>query len=135
MGIKWTEAQLVGIEIIDKQHKELFLRIDAFVDALGAGKGMEELSGLADFLEKYTEEHFHSEEEFMRRYDYPSMTLHTSAHNSFRNIVKKLKGSVESGNLKRTDSIKTGAMLGEWWVGHINKVDRELGSYLKPLML
>ena len=41
------------------------------------------------FLEEYTQEHFHTEEQFMQKHGYPGYGAHVDAHGQFRDNVTR----------------------------------------------
>ncbi len=49
MPIEWTQDLAVGVKIIDEQHKEIFRRVDALLEACKAGKGEGRRRRDADF--------------------------------------------------------------------------------------
>jgi hemerythrin len=63
--LEWTSALAVGIEEIDSQHRELFLRVARVRDAAFAGDASEIERTLA-FLHRYVAFH-HDAELFQRR--------------------------------------------------------------------
>ena len=48
MGIAWEERLATGIDTADEQHRELFGRIDTFLDACDNNRGKTELIGEKD---------------------------------------------------------------------------------------
>ena len=83
MSIVWTDNLAVGNKKIDDQHKELFRQINALYDACSRGEGKKSLSELVNFLENYVVEHFSSEEELMRKSNYPGYDVHKRSHQEF----------------------------------------------------
>lgn len=134
MRIKWTEAQSVGIEKIDNQHKMLFNSINDLVDAMNEGKGTEEIDKLFLFLESYTLDHFSLEEGYMEEYNYPEPERgkHLSAHKDFKKDFAELKGKLSEKGPARSLAMKASTLLGSWWISHISNIDKVLGKYLKP---
>ena len=134
MRIKWTEAQAVGIEEIDNQHKMLFKSINDLVDAMNKGKAAEETERLFVFLENYILDHFKMEEGLMEEYHYPDpeKAKHLTAHTGFKESFAELKDKLADKGPTRSLTIKVSSLLGSWWISHINDIDKTLGSYLKP---
>ena len=134
MRIKWTEAQAVGIEEIDNQHKMLFNSINDLVDAMSEGRGTEETDKLFVFLENYILDHFKREEEYMEKYHYPDpeKDAHLAAHKDFKESFAELKDKLSAKGPARSLTMKVSSLLGSWWLSHINNIDKALGAYLKP---
>ncbi|NLY30396.1 MAG: hemerythrin, partial [Firmicutes bacterium] len=76
MAIKWTPNLAVGIEKIDEQHKVLFERINALIEACNQGKGKDTVADLITFLKDYVVFHFRDEQQIMLNYKYPQYEQH-----------------------------------------------------------
>ncbi|MCK4738680.1 MAG: hemerythrin family protein [Deltaproteobacteria bacterium] len=131
MKIEWTETLSVGVTAIDSEHRELFNKIGTLVDAMQAGKGAEEITYSLKFLDEYIETHFTHEENFIDEYYYPGGTTHKLEHDKFRKLFKEIKERLKAEGPSKNLSIQTSSFLGQWWIDHINKVDRELGAFLQ----
>ncbi len=94
MFVKWKDDLSVGIDWIDRQHQELFKRINSFLEGMQKGKGKEELEELMDFLANYVQEHFQTEERYMQKYNYPGLSEHKKQHQSFIQEVENLKRKI-----------------------------------------
>lgn len=131
MPIEWTQDLAVGIEIIDEQHKEIFRRIDALLEACKAGKGKAAVGETLNFLEEYVDEHFAAEEAIQVRYAYPGYESHKQEHERFIQSVDKLNKKFEKEGPSLTMVLETNMVVVDWLVRHIKKVDMDLGAYLK----
>ncbi len=137
MSLTWNKNLLSGVHEIDAQHKELFNLINRFFDACDRGKGKKEILSVFEFLSNYILYHFNTEEEQMIKYDYPHYTDHKQKHIDFKKDYEELKKKLESAFYESSvlnelrAQIETNWLLGEWWINHINKVDKELGIFLK----
>ena len=122
--IEWNDSYSLGILEIDNQHKKLLSIANELYDItngsvvdykLGMSKALKQLTD-------YTEYHFSSEEEFMKRYGYPGSDTHKIAHDGFilevTNQIKKLSD----------DDIEAGktfyGFVANWVLTHIAKADR-----------
>jgi len=56
--LEWKDSLVVGIDDIDKQHKELFNRINNLIIAIGSGNIKENINVVFAFLEYYVNDHF-----------------------------------------------------------------------------
>ena len=57
--MKWSEKLFgTGIPEVDEQHKELFSRVNALLDACSRGDGAAAVRSTLEFLEGYMEQHF-----------------------------------------------------------------------------
>ncbi|MBI5644146.1 MAG: hemerythrin family protein [Deltaproteobacteria bacterium] len=131
MAIQWTEDLSVGNTEIDNQHKELFARVNQFLDAMNQRRGKEEVGNVLKFLESYVVEHFGMEERYMIRLNYPEVSSHKEQHkifmDTFREIIKKYNEKGATVDVV----IFTQSRLGEWLRGHIPVIDKKLASFLK----
>lgn len=91
MGIQWRDDLATGIELIDDQHKELFNRLNQFLDACDSGKAKEELLGLLQFLNDYIAEHFVAEEKVQEEMGYVFRSAHRKYHQAFMKELTEFK--------------------------------------------
>ena len=131
MPIEWTQDLAVGVKIIDEQHKEIFRRVDALLEACKAGKGKDAVGGMLTFLEDYIVEHFAAEEAIQMQYAYPSYNTHKQEHERFIQSVDELKKKFEKEGPSLMTVLETNRTVVDWLVKHIKKVDMDLGAYLK----
>jgi hemerythrin len=131
MAVRWDDNLATGIKTIDNQHKEIFRRINALLEACKQGKGKETVGDTIDFLESYVVEHFRAEEGIQLKYDYPEYPGHKAMHERFIEDVQKLKEKFEKEGPTLTTVLETDRMVIDWLVKHIKKVDKALAEYLK----
>ncbi|MEE9591511.1 MAG: bacteriohemerythrin [Thermodesulfobacteriota bacterium] len=130
MELQWTKALSIGIDEIDNQHKELFIRINNLLDTMGQKKEIEEVGRVFGFLEDYVKTHFNTEEGYMSRYNYPEYQSHRAQHREFIKDFSLFKEKFEREPPSGFLVIQFGNMLVEWWINHIRKVDKSLGAFL-----
>ena len=122
----WTDTMSVGIERIDAQHRQLLDAINDLHEAVGAGKGREVREALFQVLAEYVGTHFSTEEELMRRHQYPDIDSHKRAHEGFTAKVRLFRQEAAEGDV--SDEVLT--FLKGWLVNHDILIDRKLGAYL-----
>jgi hemerythrin len=130
---QWDERFETGIEIIDKQHRELFKRIDNLALAVYEGKGKSELNKIIEYLETYINDHFTLEERLMYINDYPQYVDHLKKH---QNFTVFFEGIAEEMDAKGTDSylaIRVEKEVRDWWQTHVLQTDMEYVPYIKRL--
>ncbi len=113
----------------DRQHRELFKRVELFVDAMEEGMGKEEVLRLLEFLDEYVVFHFHDEEKAMEKAGFPDSLAHMKEHTGFIDELSELR--VELSNRyspEIVDRIRTRII--RWLKDHIGRADKELGSFL-----
>lgn len=131
MAIGWTQDLATGIDWQDRQHKELFVRIDSMTDAMKLGKGKEELDKIIKFLSDYVVFHFGNEEKAMGKFNYPDTALHKAEHTKFSNTFSDFKKQVETAASPSILVIQIQRLVVDWLKNHIGKVDKLLGAFLK----
>ncbi len=131
MAIEWTPDLSVGIEFIDNQHKELFVRINNLVLACNEKRAQEIIIETFRFLENYTVEHFGAEEAEMQKHAYPQYPFHKSQHEEFIKDIQDLKGGLNKEVDRLFVADRVSNYLVNWLVLHIRKVDKALGIFLK----
>ena len=89
--IYWNENLSVGIEVIDEDHKGLFLLINTIELAIQNETGLNSITSAIDALNEYADGHFKREESLMILCGYTGQDFHESEHDQFREIVKSLR--------------------------------------------
>ncbi len=131
MAIEWSPKISTGIDWQDRQHKELFHRINSLLDAMTVGLGKEEVQRLFSFLDEYIVIHFDAEEQAMHKYDYPDMLSHLEEHTHFIDDVATLKEEAREDSVTTTHIIKVQSRVVDWLMNHICTVDKKLGKFIK----
>jgi hemerythrin len=131
MGYEWTEDLATSIVEIDDQHKELFARFNALLDACRLQKGKEEIAEYLQFLETYVVKHFSAEEKKMKERGYPGLSAHQAEHREFMgqmDAIKKESRQYGTGINVVLMAIRTS---GDWLVNHIRKTDKTMAAHLR----
>jgi|Deesub1362A_J573_1020465.scaffolds.fasta_scaffold24008_2 hemerythrin len=131
MAIQWTEDLSTGITEIDNQHKEMFSRINEFHQACKLGKGREKVRETIKFLEEYAIMHFSTEENYMKRYNYPDYDSHKIDHQNFMKIINNIKEDFEREGAGVALVVNINHMIVEWLHKHIRRVDKALAKFLR----
>jgi hemerythrin len=129
MGIEWDPALAVGHDEIDSQHREIFRRYRALVDAMEVGKAGD-LAELFDFLGDYARTHFAAEERVMAETGYPGVTVHAAAHARFVREYAELRELWRANGTTMGVAVKARTWIGDWLRAHISGVDVALARYL-----
>lgn len=131
MSLQWNQDLSVGVNEIDDQHKELINRVNSFFDAMGKGKGREEIEKVVKFLEDYVITHFSTEEKYMAKYGYLDSLAHKAQHKAFIKDFGEIKKKCEDNGTSTHLVIQVQRHVHNWLINHIGKVDKALGAYLK----
>lgn len=84
--IPWNRRYEIGVEAIDREHKQLFATINKLL-TLGEEEEKKEWvcrEGVK-YLKNHVIEHFQHEEAYMRSVDYPDFDVHKRLHDDFQN--------------------------------------------------
>lgn len=128
--IKFTEEFMTGIELIDKEHEELFriisevqtlLRNDLLTDRF------DEILSLLGDLTTYAESHFKDEEEYMQSIRYKGLEAQQRAHAAFVARVEDMDIiHIDSNQQETLEEILE--FLTGWLVNHILFSDKNIGK-------
>lgn len=131
MSIEWTTDLATGVDEIDKQHKELFQRINSLLGSCREGKGKDEVKKVIWFLEDYVITHFSEEERYMGKHDYPEYSSHKRQHLEFMENFLTLKKQFESEGPGVHIVVNINHLVVDWLKNHIRRLDKALGAFLK----
>jgi hemerythrin len=128
---KWDSSFSVGYPLIDEQHQELFVKVNALLAAIQLGQGKDQLKKAVDFLSDYTVKHFFDEEQLQKKYRYPDHPNHHKYHEFFKGTVRDFSKELimRGANEKLADEMRK--KLGSWLIDHIKVQDVKLGAYLR----
>jgi hemerythrin len=130
MSVQWTPALAVGVEIIDRQHKELFRHVDNLMEAMKRARGRTEIGKMVAFLGAYVVEHFQEEEKYMQEFAYPDYKSHKQEHDSLVQEYGGMKNTFLSSGLNAIEVVKIQRRLVDWLEHHIGEADKALGLFL-----
>lgn len=131
MAIEWTSELATGVPIIDDQHKELFRRINALLDACTRGRGKDEIARVIQFLEEYVISHFSEEEQRMQQSNYPAYATHKEQHEEFKRNFADLKQLFDTDGPAVHVVIRTNHVVIDWLKVHIKRLDKAFGAFLQ----
>ena len=80
------------------------------------------------FLAMYVRHHFALEEQYMEKYRYPDAEAHIKEHNEFIRELTDFRNEKSDYSDERAEELLT--RIGEWILGHILDVDRDLAEYI-----
>lgn len=127
--IEWTNSIAVNIEQFDQDHKKLIDLINLLHDAMTTGQASHVLSKTIDELIDYTNYHFSSEENIMRKERFHGIVQHIAQHKEFIDKMVDFRKRIENNNLMFSIDLKR--YLKDWLVDHILSLDKHLSYYLK----
>lgn len=131
MPVQWTPDLTVGVGEIDKQHKELFVRVNAMLEAMSQGKAQAEVAKTIEFLGDYVKAHFGMEERSMQTYAYPATAAHKAEHAAFVADFVNARAKFEMDGPSVSLALALQSKICDWLRNHIRKTDKALGAYIQ----
>ena len=126
--IELIEIPKVGNSDIDKEHELFAVVVNRIVCSIKNNDSPDYLESLVNELIKYAEFHFLSEQNMMRRLDYPAFLQHKNEH---ENLLAGLRNRIFSLDYEYIDfSGLIDYMIG-WFKKHISNTDKKLVEFLR----
>ena len=124
----WDESFSVGVEVLDKQHKQIVEIINRLIDEPKEGFDSDEVAKILDDLTKFVHYHFQTEEQLLAEHGYPELKTQQEEHKEFRIEL----ASFCMASMKNHTVIPINALLylKEWWEEHILVKDMKYRPYL-----
>ncbi len=129
----WKDKYELGVPLIDTQHKELFRRVESFMQVLRAEDNWDEkipqLNETLEFMKRYVVEHFRAEEEYQQSINYPGYEAHKEVHNGMVDYVKEVSKQYENSNYDEQLMQQFGGRLLAWLINHVAAEDQRIADY------
>jgi len=125
----WDDDYEIGMSEIDRQHRHLVDIINELADAMIAQKGHETVPQILEKLVDYIQLHFTTEEEVMRRENYPALEKQCREHLEMTGELLELRK-----NYAKSHEISPSEVLGflcTWLKNHILESDMDFGRFLR----
>jgi len=124
----WSSRFATGIPLVDAQHQSLFQAVNRLAESLREGNAASQVKESLDFLVGYTQEHFQTEERFMREMDYPGLAEHMGEHARLMEQVHDLQMNHAEG---RPVTLDVAIFLADWLRDHIHGSDLAYVRFMK----
>ncbi len=126
----WQSNYELGVEDIDLQHRFFFNLINRLAAELLKTQDTQYRMDLINELNAYAKFHFISEENMMRKSNYPGFSYHKNLHFE---LIQQLstRGNqllLRDGNVAAAELI---AFLGDWFLHHTREIDRKFAHYFQ----
>lgn len=125
---EFSDEYLIGIDLIDKEHQELFRIVDRanqLVKSYDAVSGYDKIIHILDELKVYTIEHFQDEEEYMTSIHYEGLAAQKRAHEAFINKLENIELDKIQNNPQEYLQELLEFLLG-WLINHILNTDKKI---------
>jgi len=124
----WSSRFATGIPLVDAQHQSLFQAVNRLAESFREGNAAAQVKESLDFLVGYTQEHFQTEERFMREMDYPGLAEHMGEHARLMEQVHDLQMNHAEG---RPVTLDVAIFLADWLRDHIHGSDLAYVRFMK----
>ena len=129
--LEWTDKYASGSSLVDEQHKELFRRVNLLLASCDEGKGKLEVQRTLEFIREYVQFHFSTEEQLMRKYNFPGYPDHKLEHDKLVKQFLEVAEHLISGTLTLPEILQVHAFLIDWVCAHTLGTDKKMGAFLK----
>lgn len=130
----WKEKYMVGVDLIDEQHKELFNRLSNFIRIVQNetiwDEKIEMVKETLKFMQEYVVFHFDAEENLQEELSYPKVDEHKKIHADFKEGINNYVRTFEQEGVTEEKIQELSAKLMTWLIMHVGKTDQELGKYI-----
>jgi len=126
--MEWYDNYSIGVEEIDRQHKELVHMVSRLQSTLAGGDINQEVGNALRFLVDYTKRHFSDEEKFMQSINFAELAHHKELHKKLINDVVLILMDIKKG--KAIDPLAFIDFLTDWLINHIRYEDKKIGKSL-----
>ena len=125
----WNDNYVVGIKMIDDQHKELVNMTNELFDACtkGTDEAVASFKDTIRMMVNHTKEVFTHEEDLFELSAYPEKSTHKARHREFMKIILEHQKKFQSGVRYVPNSLVR--FLMEWVSSHIAIDDKKFGIY------
>lgn len=129
----WKDTYELGVPQIDAQHKELFRRVEAFLQVLRSKDTWEDklpkINETLEFMKGYVVEHFRDEEEYQKKINYPEYEAHKQIHSDMVGYVLEVSKQFEESNNDENLMQQFGGKLLAWLINHVAAEDQRIADY------
>lgn len=133
----WKDKYELGVSVVDAQHKELFKRVDAFMQTLRSSVSWEEkvnhVNETLEFMKGYVVEHFRDEESYQQKIGYPAFDAHKKIHADMVNYVLEVCAQYEQSGYNEQLMQQFGGKLLAWLINHVAAEDQRIADYAREV--
>ncbi|MCI2105979.1 MAG: hemerythrin family protein [Intestinimonas sp.] len=129
----WKDKYELGVPLIDAQHKELFQRVEAFLQTLRSSSSWEDkvkrVNETLEFMNGYVVEHFRAEEAYQKKIGYPGYELHKKIHTDMVNYVLQVSAEYERMGCNEQLMQQFAGKLLAWLINHVAAEDQHIAAF------
>ena len=134
----WKESYKIGVEEVDKQHKELFKRLNSFIKTVRNDEDdketkREKVAETLEFMGDYVDEHFSDEEKLQKKYDYPDCEKHHEIHEKFKAEIREFAEEFSENEYDEEFVMDFSGRLLTWLINHVADTDQKIGKHINKV--
>jgi hemerythrin-like metal-binding protein len=118
----WSESHSVGIEQVDREHRELLELVNRLETVVVLEMGKEEGEIIFQSIVNGALRHFANEEKLLKHYLPARSDSHMKEHEDLRLAAARLQERVHTGNMKL--NLDVVIFLNDWLERHIMETDK-----------
>lgn len=126
-AMKWNSKFAIGIESIDKQHKQIFEHLLALENSVAKRDPWHILHFFVTQLEEYMKFHLAVEEALLEVIGYPEREEHRRSHANIMEQIAELEAQLK----KNATGANLVAFFENWFVRHVLNRDRDYAAYVE----
>lgn len=124
--MEWSPEYSVGIEEIDRQHKELLRLFAVIKNAIASDQGWSTIHYSLVEVKRFAHFHFQFEEALMRLYGFDGYEEHMAAHEKMLHTLE----STAHESLQESTKEEILKFLRDWLIDHIHGADRSYARHI-----
>ena len=127
----WDDSLLIGVPLIDRQHRALVSALDTLTEECARGKWPDTIEKTLNFIIAYTKEHFADEERVQAECGFPEMEAHKRMHADLILQVSLLVDELQKSGRSIDLFTKINKALVDWVIHHIGAEDKKIGLFIQ----
>lgn len=128
--VDWDSSLDVSVGQMNEEHKTWINYINRLHESVEGDKTKAEIVNAYDRMYNYTIEHFTSEQNYLKKINYPLYDDHLAAHEEFLAEMRTAKTQVSAVGTLDAEFF---AKLRGWLFRHIRIVDTQYGEFSKRM--
>lgn len=131
--MKWKSNYVIGVDIIDEQHKHLFdltEEAESLLELPDRIDKYDEIVAIVQELKDYVVYHFKEEEKLLLQMKYNKYFTHRIYHQDFVSAMEKLD-IYEIDNNQKEELLRITNIVEKWLINHVLDADVKWARYYK----
>ncbi len=129
----WKDKYELHVPLIDTQHRELFQRVELFLQTLRSPSSWEEkvqrVNETLEFMNDYVVEHFRDEEAYQQEIGYPGYEAHRQIHADMVRYVLQVTAQYQREGCNEQLMQQFAGRLLAWLINHVAAEDQRIAAY------